>query len=111
MGAIVTQTGVKPTPSVPSVFIFRVAVAFLWLLAFDASACIWDADTKISERFKNPKMADAILHDPPQPSDPAPLLKRIEELQATPRKADPAWWNDLAGRICGWAGRARRWIY
>jgi tetratricopeptide (TPR) repeat protein len=61
------------------------------------SACIWDSDTLLSERFKSPKLSDAILKPPPKPPDPAPLLKRIQALKSAPKQDDPAWWNDLAG--------------
>lgn len=79
-------------------FQLTIAVVISWGFGMlSLQACIWDSDTLLSERFKKPEMAEAILGDPAAPPNPKPLRKRIEELQRTPHRDDPAWWNELAG--------------
>lgn len=80
----------------------KITVLFISLLGWlgivgNASGCIWDSDTMLQERWARPKMATAILGDPPKPPAPGPLQKRIADLKAAPRETDAAWWNDLAG--------------
>lgn len=62
-----------------------------------ATACIWDSDSLADERRAHPKLAEAILNPAAPEPDPAPLRKRIRDLQANRREQDPDWWNDLAG--------------
>lgn len=72
-------------------------LGLLMAQAVPLRACIWDSDTLWSEKLKNPDLAKLILEPAPPPTDPAPFLKRIQELKANPRRQDPHWWNDLAG--------------
>ena len=72
-------------------------VCCLLLSRVTSTACIWDAETLLQERFKSPDMAAVILKPPPPPPDPGPLRQRIKDLTASPQKNDPNWWNNLAG--------------
>ena len=58
---------------------------------------MWDSDTLRDEKKARPKMAEAILGNPPDLGDPIKLRKRITDLQSNRRENDAAWWNDLAG--------------
>jgi tetratricopeptide (TPR) repeat protein len=77
-------------------FLIRMTCCLL-LSGVSSTACIWDAETLLQERFKSPDMAAVILKPPPPPPDPVPLRKRIKDLSASPQTNDPNWWNNLAG--------------
>jgi hypothetical protein len=69
----------------------------LLLSAITITACIWDATTLENEKARRPSLAAVILNTNSPVVDPAPFLKRIADLNASPRTNDVNWWNDLAG--------------
>ncbi|HTD65419.1 MAG TPA: tetratricopeptide repeat protein [Candidatus Limnocylindria bacterium] len=60
-------------------------------------ACIWDAQTKLSEKISRPDLVKAIRGETGAKVDVWGLQRKIERLRTSPRENDVAWWNDLAG--------------
>jgi hypothetical protein len=60
-------------------------------------ACIWDAQTKLSEKISRPDLVKAIRGEIAEKPDVNGLQRKIQQLRASPKENDVAWWNDLAG--------------
>ena len=76
--------------------------SLLWLtlaalLAVNARACIWDADSLWHEKLRSHDLASAILGEPPAAEDTQKLHARITDLEAHRHEASAEWWNNLAG--------------
>ena len=67
------------------------------LLAGNARACIWDADSLWHEKLRSHDLATAILGESPTPDDPQKLHARITDLEAHRNETSAEWWNNLAG--------------
>ena len=67
------------------------------LLAVNARACIWDADSLWHEKLRSHDLAAAILGEPPADEDTQKLKSRIQDLEAHRNEASAEWWNNLAG--------------
>ena len=67
------------------------------LLALNARACIWDADSLEHERTRSKDLATAIQGEPVPADDPQKLRARITELEAHRDETNANWWNNLAG--------------
>ena len=67
------------------------------LLAVNARACIWDADSLWHEKLRSHDLAAAILGEPPADEDTQKLKSRIQDLEAHRNETSAEWWNNLAG--------------
>ena len=67
------------------------------LLALNARACIWDADSLEHERTRSKDLATAIQGEPSPADDPQKLRLRIADLEVHRDETNANWWNNLAG--------------
>ena len=56
----------------------RITLVICLLASNATQACVWDADTLLYERIRNPDMARIILGSAPSPLNAKPLVSRIE---------------------------------
>jgi Flp pilus assembly protein TadD len=75
----------------------RALILFLVFFELTATACIWDAETALQERWKSPDLAKAIQGETIPAENPNVLRERIKKLEANRHENDPDWWNNLAG--------------
>jgi hypothetical protein len=67
------------------------------VLAGNARACIWDAESLAREEHRSHDLATTILGEPAPADDPVKLQARIKDLEASRDETNADWWNNLAG--------------
>jgi tetratricopeptide (TPR) repeat protein len=65
--------------------------------SFNASACIWDAQSLSREKSRSHDLAQTILSEPQNSENTNQLRATIKELETNRKEGDVSWWNNLAG--------------